>query len=57
VHGPGYSGAHGIGDAYDLPEGETFADDFHVFVIEWKPEEIRWYVDNDNYLTRTFPLT
>ena len=29
VHGPGYSGAHGIGQPYDLPGGARFADDFH----------------------------
>jgi beta-glucanase (GH16 family) len=51
VHGPGYSGAHGIGGDFKLPAGKRFADDFYVFAIEWEPEEIRWYVDGDNYLT------
>jgi beta-glucanase (GH16 family) len=53
VHGPGYSGANGIGGDYELPEGKRFADDFYIFAIEWEPEEIRWYVDGDNYLTLT----
>ena len=53
IHGPGYSGGDGIGGAYRLPEGESFADEFHVFAVEWEPEEIRWYVDGDNYLTLT----
>lgn len=34
------------GDTWCLPEGGgTFADDFHVFAIEWERTEIRWYVD------------
>jgi beta-glucanase (GH16 family) len=52
IHGPGYSGANGIGAAYDLPAG-AFADDFHVFAIEWEPGAIRWYVDGNLYQTRT----
>jgi beta-glucanase (GH16 family) len=31
---------------YDLPAGTAFSDDFHVFALEWEPEEIRWYVDD-----------
>ena len=53
LHGPGYSGANGIGGDYALPQGKRFADDFYVFAIEWEPNEIRWYVDEDNYLTLT----
>lgn len=40
------------GREYDL-SGETFADDFHVFAIEWQPGEIRWYVDDLHYATQT----
>lgn len=52
VHGPGYSGAAGIGGADTLPR--PLADDFHVFGVEWEPDEIRWYVDGRQYrrLTR-----
>jgi beta-glucanase (GH16 family) len=53
VHGPGYSGANGVGNSYPHPEGEAFADDFHVYAIEWEPEEIRWYVDDAHYGTVT----
>jgi beta-glucanase (GH16 family) len=53
IHGPGYSGAGGIGDSYTLPHGQRFADDFHVFAVEWEPQAIRFYVDNDLYATRT----
>jgi beta-glucanase (GH16 family) len=30
---------------YALPNGKTFADDFHVFTLDWKPEGIKTYVD------------
>lgn len=34
------------GDTHALAPGAgTFADDFHVFAIEWEAGEIRWYVD------------
>ena len=52
-HGPGYSGGSGIGAPFTLPGGMPFADDFHVFAIEWEPAAIRWYVDGALYQTRT----
>jgi beta-glucanase (GH16 family) len=53
IHGPGYSGSAGIGTPYTLPTGKRFADDFHVFAVEWDPHAIRFYVDGDLYATRT----
>ncbi len=53
IHGPGYSGADGPGTAYTLPGGAVFSDDFHIFAIEWEPNEIRWYVDGEHYSTKT----
>jgi beta-glucanase (GH16 family) len=53
VHGPGYSGAKGIGASVTLPEGQRWADDFHLFAVEWEPNVIRWYVDQELYLTLT----
>ena len=50
IHGPGYSGAGGIGAAYT---GPRFADGFHTFGIEWETNVIRWYVDGNLYETRT----
>lgn len=34
------------------PGGINFADGFHIYAIEWEPEEIRWYVDGVNYVTK-----
>src|SRR5579884_3590510 len=51
IHGPGYSGANGIGAPYSLLEHD-FADSFHVYAIEWQPNEIRFYVDDMLYASR-----
>jgi beta-glucanase (GH16 family) len=53
IHGPGYSGANGIGAPSALPGNTPFADDFHLFAVEWEPNQIRFYVDDHLYETRT----
>jgi beta-glucanase (GH16 family) len=53
VHGPGYSGANGIGGAFTLPNNARFADDFHVFTVEWEAGALRFYVDGTLYKTVT----
>ena len=53
LHGPGYSGGAGLSGAYTLPGGAAFADDFHVFAVEWEPERVRFFVDDTLYHTRT----
>jgi beta-glucanase (GH16 family) len=50
MHGPGYSGATPLTAIYTLPSG-SFADDFHVFAVEWEPTTVRFYVDGNLYLT------
>lgn len=49
IHGPGYSGEHGIGAPYKADR--PVADDFHVFAIEWEPKVIRFYMDDHLYET------
>jgi beta-glucanase (GH16 family) len=51
IHGPGYSGAGGIGATFSI--GGPFADAFHVFAIDWAPNRITWSVDGTVYETRT----
>ncbi len=51
VHGPNYSGGNGIGGGYTLTT--ALSEDFHVYAIEWEPDEIRWYVDDVHYFTVT----
>jgi beta-glucanase (GH16 family) len=52
MHGPGYSGSSGLTATYTLPSG-NFADDFHIFSVEWEPSVVRFYVDGNLYETRT----
>ncbi len=58
LHGPRYSGDHGIGAPFGLgPDAaasdQNFADDFHLYAVEWEPQAIRFYVDDHLYETRT----
>jgi beta-glucanase (GH16 family) len=50
LHGPGYSGDKAIGKPQRLDKG-AYADDFHVYAVEWEPHEIRWYRDGILYHT------
>jgi len=52
VHGPGYSGAHGIGAPFQIAAGR-FADDYHVYAAEWTPDRIDFLVDGHSYHTVT----
>ncbi len=51
IHGPGYSGAKSKGGSYSLPDGSAFADDFHLYAVEWTTNQIKWYVDSHNYFS------
>jgi beta-glucanase (GH16 family) len=52
LHAPGYP-PEGYTAAYTLPNSQAFADDFHVFAVEWEPQQIRLYVDGTLYATDT----
>lgn len=52
IHGPGYSGDRGISAPFALPQNQRFDDTFHIFAVEWEPQEIRFYVDENLYATR-----
>ncbi|KAG0083985.1 hypothetical protein BGZ92_010298 [Podila epicladia] len=39
---------------YTLPRGQSFADEFHVFTMDWTPEGVKTYVDDDLLLNVTF---
>jgi beta-glucanase (GH16 family) len=53
VHGPGYSGGNGISGSFTLPNPARFADDLHVFAVEWESSAVRFYVDGTLYKTVT----
>jgi beta-glucanase (GH16 family) len=52
VHGPGYSAGGGVGHFTTFPEG-SLSENFHVYAIEWEPDEIRWYVDDNQFFKLT----
>lgn len=37
------------GAFYQLPEGGSFNDDFHIFSLEWDHGEFRWFVDGNQF--------
>jgi beta-glucanase (GH16 family) len=53
VHfGPAFPDNQFVGASYEL-QGGAFADGFHTFAVEREPGEIRWYVDDVLYSTKT----
>lgn len=48
VHGPGYSGAKAIGKPFALASGR-FADDYHIYAVEWSPARIEFLMDGQSY--------
>lgn len=52
LHGPGYSGASPLTGSFALPAGQRYADDFHIFAVEWEADEIRFFMDGNLYHTR-----
>ena len=53
LHGPGYSGKHGLSQHIVLPGGATFGDAYHVFAVDWKKDRIDWLLDGKIYCTQT----
>jgi beta-glucanase (GH16 family) len=48
LHGPlPAGGASNISGSFNLPDGKRFADDFHLYAVEWEPDEIRFYADTN----------
>lgn len=41
------------GESYTLANNQKFSDGFHVFTLDWEPEEFRWYVDGILYAKQT----
>ncbi|HMO63883.1 MAG TPA: glycoside hydrolase family 16 protein [Verrucomicrobiota bacterium] len=53
IHGPGFSGGDGVGRSFSLTGGRRFADDFHLFAVEWETNRIRWLVNNQVFFIAT----
>jgi len=46
LHGPGYSGVHGVGKVVKLPGGARVDDEFHVYGALWSPGKVAFYIDD-----------
>jgi beta-glucanase (GH16 family) len=54
AHGPGYSGGNALISGFELPgpggsAGPRLTDDFHLYAVEWEPDELRFFVDQHQY--------
>jgi beta-glucanase (GH16 family) len=54
LHGPSTTGrTSDLTAIFELPAGQSFADDFHLYAVEWEPDTVRFYVDSNLYATFT----
>jgi beta-glucanase (GH16 family) len=53
LHGPGYSGSKGISAKYPLSPGESVDTDFHLYAVEWAPNDIKFFFDGHLIVERT----
>lgn len=53
LHGPGYSGSHGISKKFLLPAGEAVNTGFHLYAVEWAPNDIKFFLDDKLVAERT----
>ena len=51
AHGPGYSGGKSLTSAYHFQADRNVTDGYHVYGVEWTPDSIAWYVDDETYFT------
>lgn len=53
IHGPGYSGAKGPTAAFTLPAGQRVDTAYHLYTLEWAPNDIKFFLDNHLVAERT----
>ena len=53
IHGPGYSGAKGPSAKYVLPTGQQVDTAFHVYAVEWSPNDLKFFFDDHLIIERT----
>lgn len=56
IHGPGYSAGNAFGGEYEFPEagedgGGLDITELNVYRVDWDPEHISWYVNDQLYHT------
>ncbi|NYF88590.1 glycoside hydrolase family 16 protein [Tunturiibacter empetritectus] len=53
LHGPGYSGAKPISAKFPLPAGESVTAGYHLYAVEWTPNDIKFFFDDHLIVERT----
>ena len=57
IHGPqssgDFNGGAGVGGTYTLADGAALAADFHIYAVEWTTNQIKWFVDTNQYFRAT----
>jgi len=53
LHGPGYSGNHGLQRKLTLPGGALLSAGYHLYAVDWSPGRIAWSVDGKTYHVET----
>jgi beta-glucanase (GH16 family) len=53
IHGPGYSGRLGPSQKFVLPPGQQIDTAFHLYAVEWSPNEIKFFLDDHLIVERT----
>jgi beta-glucanase (GH16 family) len=53
VHGPGYSGSKGLSTKYVLNTGQQLDNAFHLYEVEWSPNNIKFFLDDHLIVERT----
>ena len=52
LHGPSTAArTSDLTSIFTLPAGQNFADDFHLYAVEWSPDTVRFYIDANLYAT------
>ena len=54
IHGPGYSGDNAISAKFTLPAGESVTTGFHLYSVEWAPNDIKFFFD-DHLIAASHP--
>ena len=53
LHGPGYSADKGPTAAFTLPAGQRVDTAFHLYALEWAPNDIKFFLDDHLVAERT----
>jgi len=54
LHGPSFAApTSDASKGTPLPAGQNYADDFHLYAVEWEPGVVRFFVDSIHYATFT----